>query len=272
MRILRNISVCDNSCMKPARHAARLVALTLVAGGLTALAQTNEPAATNSAATHSTTNPHAHSYGTDEASFAIISERNIFNANRSGGRVQIGSSRRPTRVDYFTLVGTMDYAKGVFAFFDGSSSDYSKVLKANGIIAGYKLIAIQPSTVKLEADGKQVDLPVGSQMRREDEGTWRVAEAPARSYSSSGSSENSSSSNRESYNGYNRSSRNDNDRNEYSRSEYSRRREDDRNDRDRSERSDNSNRSESSSTITRTNSGASEAEILKRLQEQREKD
>src|SRR5690349_5389877 len=101
MRILRTMLVCDNSCMKPARHAARFVALTLVAGGLTALAQTNQPAATNSTATHPTANPHANSYGTDEASFAIVTERNIFNANRSGGRVQIGSSRRPTRVDYF---------------------------------------------------------------------------------------------------------------------------------------------------------------------------
>src|SRR5262245_38315845 len=56
----------------------------------------------------------------DESAFRIVSERNIFNANRSGGTVRSTSSRRPVRVETFALVGTMAYEKGVFAFFEGS--------------------------------------------------------------------------------------------------------------------------------------------------------
>lgn len=128
----------------------------------------------------------------DEAAFAIISERNIFNANRVGAvRISSGSSRRPPRVESFTLVGTMAYEKGVFAFFEGSSSEFTKVIQAEGVIAGHKLADILASSVKLEADGKLIDLPIGSQMRREDAGTWRVAEVAAGSTGGESSSSSS---------------------------------------------------------------------------------
>ena len=48
-----------------------------------------------------------------------------------------------------TLVGTMTYEKGTFAFFDGSSSEYRKALKRAGIIAGYKLTSIAANSVEL---------------------------------------------------------------------------------------------------------------------------
>jgi hypothetical protein len=71
----------------------------------------------------------------------------------------------------------MDYEKGTFAFFEGSSSQLTKVMKANDVVAGHKLVSISANSVMLEADGRQIELPVGSQMRREDEGAWQVAEA-----------------------------------------------------------------------------------------------
>jgi hypothetical protein len=174
--------------------AVVLLALTLGATAQT----TNPPPATNQVARTNqspATNPPAATapapaepvasrsgvtaQGVNESAFALIAERNIFNANRSGGRVQLSSSRRAARVETFTLVGTMAYEKGVFAFFEGSSSEFSKVLKTNGVIAGHKLAEIYADSVKLEADGKQFELPIGSQMRREDAGTWKMAEAPA---------------------------------------------------------------------------------------------
>jgi hypothetical protein len=115
--------------------------------------------------------------GFDESAFRIVAERNIFNANRSGGQVRLSSSRRPARVESFTLVGTMAYEKGAFAFFDGSSSEFSKAVKTGGVIAGYKIVDVLVNAAKLEADGKIIELPIGSAMRREDEGTWRLGEA-----------------------------------------------------------------------------------------------
>ena len=123
----------------------------------------------------------------DESAYTMIAERNIFNANRVGA-VRLNTRGRPRLVETFTLVGTMAYEKGVFAFFEGSTSELSKVLKTNSVIAGYKLAEIYSDSVKLEADGKQIELPIGSQMRREDAGTWKMAEAPA----SSGASETAS--------------------------------------------------------------------------------
>jgi hypothetical protein len=114
----------------------------------------------------------------DYAYFQIISERNIFNQNRSprsrgSGRNQRGS--RAVKFDSFTLVGMMSYGKGDVAFFDGSSSEYRKSLKAAGTIAGYKVTAITNSAVILESAGKTVELQVGSQMRREEGGQWTLA-------------------------------------------------------------------------------------------------
>ena len=135
----------------------------------------------------------------DYASFRIITERNIFDPNRSGRRPSRYENREPgrqARVDAFTLVGTMSYEKGQFAFFDGTSYEYRKALKPADMIAGYKIAEIAPKDVKLAAsNGTVVNLPVGMQMRREDEGAWQVTERTdtytVASASSGGSSDRS---------------------------------------------------------------------------------
>ena len=66
----------------------------------------------------------------------------------------------------------MSYEKGLFAFFDGTSSEYRKVLKRTDTIAGYKVEDIAPNHVKLASGTNEFDLPVGMQMRREEEGDW----------------------------------------------------------------------------------------------------
>ena len=108
----------------------------------------------------------------DFSSFRIIPDRNIFNSRRSPQYVP--SERRErvrnSRSESFALVGTMTYEKGPFAFFDGSRSDYRKVLKANDTIAGFKVTAIQPSAVKLASPTNEIELPIGKQLRREEEG------------------------------------------------------------------------------------------------------
>lgn len=115
----------------------------------------------------------------DESSFRIVSERNIFNANRSGGTVRASNTRRPARVESFALTGTMAYEKGVFAFFEGTSSEFTKVLKPDGVIAGHKVVDILANSVKLEMDGQVTELPIGSGLRREDQGAWKISETVA---------------------------------------------------------------------------------------------
>jgi hypothetical protein len=195
----------------------------------------------------------------EETAFNIIREQNIFNANRSGGKVVL-PSQRPARIEYFTLVGTMAYDKGVFAFFEGSSSEFTKVMKASGVIAGHKLVDIYANSVKIEADGQEIELPVGSQMRREDEGTWHLADTGSRGGGSDDTpSRNGSSSGRDSSGRSSRSGRGGD----------ARLRRDGESSRGRSENPAESVNRSSSNT---SNSSADQAEILKRLMERREKE
>ncbi len=116
--------------------------------------------------------------GEDLASFKIISDRNIFNMNRSlrsSGRRPTRETRRPVKTESFALVGTLKSDKGEFAFFDGSSSDYRKAIKVEDTIAGYKLTQIDNNAVKLESKGKDVELNMGMQLRRQDEGEWQIS-------------------------------------------------------------------------------------------------
>lgn len=114
----------------------------------------------------------------DYPSFQIISDRNIFNPNRSGraGRSTRKEPEKAVKTESFALVGTMSYEKGSFAIFDGSSSEYRTVLKPAETIAGYKITEIAYDHVKLAStatNGVDIELAVGMQMKRQDEEEWR---------------------------------------------------------------------------------------------------
>ena len=128
---------------------------------------------------------------TDYAAFSrFVTERNIFDPSRQPH--YYSNSTRPrtkprtarsSSAPAFTLVGTMLYEKGLFAFFSGNDADLKKVLPVAEKIAGYTVTQISPGHARLEsADGKQkLDLKVGDVMRQEN-GGWQLAgsrEVPA---------------------------------------------------------------------------------------------
>jgi len=133
-----------------------------------ALVTNKEPAQTSSSLS---TN---RSTAQDFASFKIISDRNIFNMNRSprGAKRPESAAPKPVKTESFSLVGTLSSGKGHFAFFDGSKSDYRKVLKVGDTIASYKIAQIANNRVTLESKGKPIELEMGMQMRRQDEAEW----------------------------------------------------------------------------------------------------
>jgi len=125
------------------------------------------------------------------STFKIIADRNIFDPNRTARRR--GGPAQPKPVaESLSLVGIMSYEKGTFAFFDGTSSSYKKALKSSDTIAGYKLTNIGPNSVTLLAGTNQVEMRVGSQLRREEEGPWLLA-SQSESYAASASSSSSTS-------------------------------------------------------------------------------
>jgi prepilin-type processing-associated H-X9-DG protein len=128
----------------------------------------------------------------DYAAFKIVPERNIFNPNRTARGANVPKTEeKPAKVDSFALVGTMSYEKGNFAFFDGSSAEFRKVLSPTNSIAGYTLREVGENSVKLEKDGKTTELVIGQQLKRQNEGDWTISAAT--SYSAPSSSESSSS-------------------------------------------------------------------------------
>ncbi len=134
----------------------------------------------------------------DYAYFRMVNDRNIFNPKRIPNRPDsTGRPRRETRrapkIDAFSLVGSLRYAKGDIAFFNGTSSSFKTAVKPGESIADHKVVAIDSDNVTLEFNGKSLILPIGSQIRREEEGEWTLAPGvasatPTRSNSSSGSS------------------------------------------------------------------------------------
>ena len=110
----------------------------------------------------------------DYAAFRLIVERNIFDPNRFPRRGPSGPQTPPKQVDSVTLVGTMSYEKGTFAFFDGTSSEYQKALKLTDAIVGYKVTNIMPDSVTLMAGTNEVEMRVGMQLRREENGPWKL--------------------------------------------------------------------------------------------------
>jgi hypothetical protein len=145
------------------------------------------PTVTNSGTTANTTT--TSSQQTYEA-FRLIADRNIFDQSRSPRSARsttTGGTLRAPRVESFALVGTMSYAKGDFAFFDGTSPQYRTVLKVGDTIGAYNVKEVASNQVKLSGKKQELELKVGQQLRREDEGEWQVS-ARSDSVTSLGSS------------------------------------------------------------------------------------
>jgi hypothetical protein len=118
--------------------------------------------------------PAARAGATDFSAFKIIVDRNIFDPNR---RPRVVAADAPKIVDWFALTGTFSYGKGSFAVFDGSGSDYHKVLEPGGTIAGYTLTNIGQTAATLISGTNRVKLNVGMQMRRNEDGKWEAGAA-----------------------------------------------------------------------------------------------
>lgn len=123
--------------------------------------------------------------GTDFPSFKIISERNIFSPGRSSRAATVVAKPKPVKVDTFTLVGASSSETGRFAFFDGSSPEFRKVVKRGDNIAGFKVADISWNRVKLVSTNGPTEMTLQSQMKRQDDGEWNLNATPEPTVSSS---------------------------------------------------------------------------------------
>ena len=145
---------------------------------------------------------------TDYASFSrFITDRNIFDPNRLPHHTTTRTRTyvRPTSHSgpAFSLVGTMAYEKGLFAFFNGNSDELRKDLYVSGKIADFTVEKIDYGRVTLETtnQSEKVELKVGDVMRLEN-GVWQLTGPGELTAAASGSGNGSGRSSR-----YDRSNR-----------------------------------------------------------------
>jgi hypothetical protein len=148
------------------RRSVVVVAAVLLGGGAAAGAdQQSLPATAAASGTGITTSFDA---------FRSIGERNIFDPNRVGRNED---EPPPQPVETISLVGTMRYSKGLFAFFDSPDSNYRKALHEGNTIAQFTVKRITPDGVELTRDSQQVSLTIGQQLRRLAGEDWAVSGA-----------------------------------------------------------------------------------------------
>jgi hypothetical protein len=109
--------------------------------------------------------------------FRLITDRNIFNPNRTGRRER-SLEEAPPRVDVISLVGTMEADKVPRAFFDSSDAAFRKAVHVGDTVDKFKVAQISAQTVELERDGKTFSVRVGQQLRRPEGADWNISEMP----------------------------------------------------------------------------------------------
>ena len=114
--------------------------------------------------------------------FAVIAERNVFNANRQDAPVPVAAKPakppKPPQTEAFALIGTMSSERGAVAFFDGTSPDFRKAAHTGEKLGDYTITAIAHDRVTLLAEERELCLPLKMQFRREDQGEWVLAPLP----------------------------------------------------------------------------------------------
>ena len=101
--------------------------------------------------------------------FRLMRTRNMFDPGRRPARTDTASAARTvaapqSRNSTLSLTGTMVTEGKTLAFFNGTRSDYAKVLAVGGAVADCKITAIHPTQVEIERGGKASVLAVGQQL------------------------------------------------------------------------------------------------------------
>lgn len=115
--------------------------------------------------------------------FAIITERNVFNANRHAAEAPAPAAAapkpaRPPKVEAFALLGTLISERGAVAFFDGTSTAYRRAVEPGDQLGSHTVAAIEHDRVTLRDGDRELCLPLKMQFRREGEGEWLLAALP----------------------------------------------------------------------------------------------
>lgn len=111
--------------------------------------------------------------GLDFDSFKIITQRNIFDPNRTGRHVAKAAAG-PRRIERVSLVGTIIDPREVAAFFTGSGVP-DKPFKVGDSVKELKITQITEDGVRLKGQSNTfvLDFENRRSLRREENGPWQ---------------------------------------------------------------------------------------------------
>ena len=124
----------------------------------------------------------------------FITDRNIFDPTRQPHVVGTHYVHRTSATRHYGIpsiqfVGTMNYEKGMFAFFSGNSSDLNEVLAVGGKVQGYTVTQITADSVALQSPGQKdtATVKIGDGLRQEGD-KWLLSKENELSMSEGASS------------------------------------------------------------------------------------
>jgi len=109
--------------------------------------------------------------------FALVTERNIFNPNRSA-RTRAAPEEKPVRTEEVALVGVVGFGAATAAVFHSTDLRLKGEAAAGGRLGDFTVVAVTPSSVELRAGERSYSLAVAQRLRRVEGGEWTASVAP----------------------------------------------------------------------------------------------
>ena len=110
--------------------------------------------------------------------FALVTERNIFNPNRTA-RTRAAPEEKPVRTEEVALVGVIGFGASTAAVFHSADPRLRGEAAAGGQLADFTVVAVSPAGVELRAGERTYSLAVAQRLTRVEGGEWTASAAPA---------------------------------------------------------------------------------------------
>ena len=109
--------------------------------------------------------------------FALVTERNIFNPNRTA-RTRSAPEEKPVRTEEVALVGVVGFGADPAAVFHSADPRLRGEAAAGGRLGDFSVVAVTPAGVELRAGERTYTLAVAQRLTRVEGGEWTASAAP----------------------------------------------------------------------------------------------
>ncbi|MFZ9839031.1 MAG: hypothetical protein ACO3JJ_10910 [Opitutaceae bacterium] len=109
--------------------------------------------------------------------FALVTERNIFNPNRTA-RTRAAPEEKPVRTEEVALVGVVGFGADTAAVFHSADPRLRGEAAAGGRLGDFSVVAVTPAGVELRAGERTYTLAVAQRLTRVEGGEWTASAAP----------------------------------------------------------------------------------------------